>query len=356
LRGIVKRLRRFATTLFRIKGSYHDEKLAGEFPTCYSTSMKVWLGVIGRACIEFLIILVLVTFAAAAAALVDQPTDVNWSAITHDAAGSALDLIPLAALLTLFLAFFSFETKVKSRGAGWLGLLALGMLLFSLGIVSRRIPFIEDLAARPRGEAGNAASLIDTGKAARVGDETLWIGSFEKGAAIEAIGVDFGSDSPRMVYAPRAEIDPSRQTVEIQGKVYSAARASQRPQDLAPELGLFSGSWIWDRLSAADGEPIWIVLILAGGFLLFAMGFRFLCALSSWPLANALMAAAGLAGLIVLDALLSGHAVSDRLGGLASRLGARIEPRLALAGLEGAIGLVLSAVDLALKPRRRLDE
>ena len=44
---------------------------------------------------------------------------------------SASRLLPLAVVLTLFLAFFSFELRVRNRAAAWLGLFFLGSLLLA---------------------------------------------------------------------------------------------------------------------------------------------------------------------------------------------------------------------------------
>ena len=79
--------------------------------------MKVWLGVIGRACLEFAIILVLISFAAGASQTISSPR-VDIGAIYRSAAKAGLDLVPLAVIFTLFLAFFSFELRVRSRAAG----------------------------------------------------------------------------------------------------------------------------------------------------------------------------------------------------------------------------------------------
>jgi hypothetical protein len=319
--------------------------------------MRVWLGVLGRACIEFLIILLLVS-AAATAGLVELPSLPNFHTITLKAVESALELLPLAALLTIFLSFFSFETRMRSRSAGWLGLLVLGTLLFAVGIGMRRVPLLQEISSRQIGGASSSIQLILPGRAIQKDRAALWIGAYEKGEAIDAVGVDFGSDYPRLDYAPRAEVDPASGELDVQGRNYSAAASPPSYQPLAPELSMFSGSWIWDRLAAADREPLYVAFAMAGGFLLLALGLRFICRLTSWPLANALLAAAALAGLAILDAILSGPAVIERLEALASRLGLHLGGAFILAGLEALLGLTLSAVDLATAPRspRRIDE
>jgi hypothetical protein len=314
--------------------------------------MKAWLGVIGRACVEFAIILVLISFAVGASMSVATPS-AGLGDIYRSAARAAVDLVALAAVVTLFLAFFSFELRVRSRAAGWLGLLVLGALLLSFGIGIRRVPLIREAVAAPASGGAAAAQLMSAGAALQQGRTALWIRSFEGTEAIDAVAVDFGSDYPRLAYAPRAELDPATGDTEIQGRTYRAALPEARPFALVPEASFYSGSWIWDRLARMDGEPILRVLAAAGGFLLLAIGFRFLCRITGWPLANALLAAAGLAGLVALDAALSGGAALGLVEGLARRAGVTLHGTFLLASAEGLIGLALGAAELATAPRRR---
>jgi hypothetical protein len=319
--------------------------------------MKVWLGVIGRACIEFLIILALLSFAAGAAATVAAPSSVI-SQFLLSSAEAALELVPLAAVLTLFLAFFSFELRVRSRFASWIGLFFLGAILLAFGIGIRRVPLLQELVAGSAAEAGQgSARLIPAETVLQRGRVALWLGSIEGGEASDAVAVDFGSDYPRLAYAPRSQINPSTGDVEILGRTYKAARPASSSMELVPEASFFSGSWIWDRLAAMDGEPILLAIATAAGFLLLAVGFRFLCRITGWPLANALLAAAGLAGLVVLDAALSGVAVLGTIESLSGRIGVSLRGPLLIAGIEGLLGLVLGLTDLAAAPksRRRID-
>jgi hypothetical protein len=314
--------------------------------------MKVWLGVIGRACIEFLIILILVSFASGATSFVASP-DGQLREIYRTAANAARDLLPCAAVITLFLAFFSFETRVKSRLAGWFGLLFLGILLLSFGIGLRRLPLLREALAGGAVRTEKGVELIPTGAAIQRGRVALWIGAIEGREAADAAAVDFGSDYPRLAYSSRAEIDTATGYVDIQGRAYSAARPIVQPIALVPEASIFSGAWIWDRLAAMDELPLTVALAAAGGFLLLAIGFRFLCRLTGWPLANALLAAAGLAGLVVLDAVLSGEIVQRAAEALFGRLGLLLNGPLLVAAMEGALGLVLCAAELAAAPRGR---
>jgi hypothetical protein len=317
--------------------------------------MKSWLGVLGRACLEFVILLILISFAAGASTSVALSTG-GLHSITIHAAESALGLAPLAVVLTLFLAFFSFELRLPNRAAGWLGLFLLGAALFSFGIGLRRVPDLRGVVAPPK-TAVPALRLMPASLAVQQKRVALWIGSYGGGEASDAVAVDFGSDYPRLAYAPHASFDSSSGEIEIQGRQYKAALPTPRPISLVPEASLFAGSWIWDRLASMDRDPAYLAFAAAGGFLLLAIGFRFLCRISGWPLANVFLAAAGLAGLVVLDAALSGPAPLAAIDGLARRAGLSLPGPLLLACVEGALGLALGAIDVAAAPRggRRRD-
>jgi hypothetical protein len=311
--------------------------------------MKSWLGVVGRACLEFVIILILLSFAAGASTSVALPTD-SLRPVYKYAAEAALGLTPLAALLTLFLAFFSFEFRLRSRVAAWLGLLCLGAMLFSFGIGLRRVPLIHDAATPPKASRA-ALRLIPAAVAFQQRRAMLWTGAYEGSDALDAVAVDFGSDFPRLAYAHRAALDPKSGEVEIQGRTYSFSLPTPRPVSLVPESSLFAGSWIWDRLASMDEAPLSLVFAVVGGFLLLAIGFRFLCRVTSWPLANVFLAAAGMAGLAILDASLSGPAPLSFFNLLAKRAGLPMGGPLLLASIEGAFGLLLGVIDVATAPR-----
>jgi hypothetical protein len=313
--------------------------------------MKSWLGVIGRACLEFAIILILLSFAVGASASAAVLSG-GLQSIYKNAAEAAFRLTPLAAVLTLFLAFFSFELRIKSRAAGWLGLFFLGAMLLSFGIGLRRAPAFRGIAAVPRTTA-SALRLLPVGAVVQQRRVALYIGSYEGREAADVVAVDFGSDYPRLAYAPRASFDPSSGDVDVQGRSYKAALPAERPVNLVPEASLFSGSWIWDRLASMDSSPLYFVFAVAGGFLLLAIGFRFLCRLTGWPLANVFLAAAGLAGLVVMDASLSGSAPLGMIESLSRRIGVSLPDPLLLACIEGALGLALGAIDIAAAPKSR---
>jgi|GEM_PF-1982841 len=307
--------------------------------------MKSWLGVIGRACLEFVILLILLSFAAGASSSVGLPDD-SLRPMYIYAAWAALGMTPLAALLTIFLAFFSFELRQRSRVMGWLGLFALGALLFSVGIGMRRAPVVRDVIAQPK-LSFSALRLIPPGVAIQNERTAVWVGGYNGSEASDAVAVDFGSDYPRLAYSPRAPLSWKAGEVEIQGRSYSVARAEPPRIHLVPESSVFAGSWIWDRLSSMDDEPVYVVFAAAGGFLLLAIGFRFLCRITGWPLANVFLAAAGMAGLSALDAALSGPGPLAALDLLAKGFGVPLSGPVLLAAVEGVVGLLLGLIDIA---------
>jgi hypothetical protein len=313
--------------------------------------MKAWLGVVGRACIEFVIILILISFTAGASSSI-VASNGGARVVAINACKAALDLVPLAALLTLFLAFFPFERRIKSRAAGWLGLVVLGFMLFSFGIGIRRAPLLRELASASEGTK-QELRLQAAGTMNQSGRSVLWVGSYEGGEAADVVDVDFGSDYPRLVYASRAPLDVSNGAVDIQGRICSAALPNAKPLALFPEASVYEGSWFWDRLAAMDGASLLFVFASIGGFILLAVGCRFLCRITLWPLANAIIAAAALVALVALDATLSGPDMLGFISSLAGRCGLVLPEGLLLAALEALIGLALSVIDFVLAPKRR---
>lgn len=313
--------------------------------------MKSWLGVVGRACIEFVIILILISFAAGASASIAASTS-GMRVMAINACKAALNLVPLAALCTLFLAFFSFELRIKSRVAGWFGLIFLGFILFAFGVGVRRVPLLRELAAASDGRK-QELRLQAAGTMNPSGRSVLWIGSYEGGEAVDAVDVDFGSDYPRLVYVSRTPLDAESGSVDIQGRACSAALPKAKPLALLPEASVYAGSWFWDRLDAMDGDPLLFVFAAIGGFILLAIGCRFLCRITLWPLANAIIAASGLVALVALDASLSGPDTLGFIASLAARGGLVLPEGLLLAALEAFIGIAMSTIDLVLAPKRR---
>jgi hypothetical protein len=313
--------------------------------------MKSWLGVVGRACIEFVIILILISFAAGISASIPSQSE-GIRVLGLNALAAALNLAPLAALLTLFLAFFAFELRIENRIFGLVGLLTLGIILFSAGIGLRRAPYLPELAAGA-GETAQGLSLQSASSIHETGSTALWIGAYEGDVAVDAVSVDFGSDYPRLAYAARSPIDTANGSLDVQGRLCSAALPAAKPIELVPESEVFAGSWFWDRLAAMDAEPLYTPFVALGSFLLLALGCRFLCRITLWPLANAVLSAAGLFGIVVLDAVLSGPDFMGFASGLAARSGLFLPDSLLLAAIEGFIGIAACAIDLASAPRGR---
>lgn len=313
--------------------------------------MRNWLGVIGRACIEFLLILFLL--AASAGAMLSLDTGLyNFFAYM---ATAAFDLYPLAVALTLFLAFFSYEQRIRSRLAGWLGLLILGSLLMAVGIQVRRIDVIKQSLPAPK-TVSQSPRLAPAGVSLVKSGVVLWYKEIQSGDLIDAVAVDFSSEYPRMSYSSRSFVDPGTGIVEIAGRTYTATKPAEAPIRLVPEASVFAGAWFWDRLATMDKEPILHVFAAAGGFVLLILGFRFLCRVTGWPLVNAVLAAAGFVGIVMLDAVLSGPTAQKMIGGIARELGIVLPPLLLLAALEVSFGLLLGFIDLAIAPRRRGNE
>jgi hypothetical protein len=314
--------------------------------------MKAWFGVLGRSCLEFLIVLVVAAFIAGASASLGAQA-ASFATLLFFSRKALLGLIPVAATLTVFLSMFSFERRVKSRLSAWLGALLLGALLFSVGMAARRFPLLRDLA-EPKGRAAASAGLQAPGLGTDREGLVLWYRSAEGTRAEDAVAVDFRAPSPRLVYAASSPLDAARGEILIGGKAYGATAPRQALAPLLPEAELFAGFWLWDRFAGLDGSPLIAAAAACAGFILLVSGFRFLVRLTRWPLANAFFAIAGFLGLLVLDAFLASPAVTAVGASLAGRAGlASVSPALFLGAIEAAAGFVFGAAELALAPRER---
>ncbi|MDA8425649.1 MAG: hypothetical protein M0Z80_05885 [Treponema sp.] len=319
--------------------------------------MKTWLGTLSRACIEFLLALLLVGGAGAldASLRTEAPRIV---ATFREGVSSMLLYMPLAGLMTLFLSFFTVESRVPNRGLGWLALIVVALLPLTASVGLGRFPLVEELrqSTRPR-QAAAAAAPLRADMALERGPLVVWIGAWKGDTAIDAVGADFSSSQPRLVYAPSAPFDPSRGVIFIGSRAFPAALSPARPIELLPEAGALNPWWIWDRLADPSGASPLQALAAALGFGLLAASLRFLARLSSWTLANAFLAAAGLLGVLVLDAFLAGPEAGSLAAPLLGRLGLHLSPPLFMAGAEAALGILIGLVD-TLRPgaaRRRFD-
>jgi hypothetical protein len=316
--------------------------------------MKTWFEVLGRSCLEFLLLLIIGSFLAGAAdSLAAGAT--NAGVLFAYAVRAVHPLLPIAAAATLFLSFFGFERRVRSRVAGWAGILLLGVLLFSVGLVLRRMPFFLDAIA-PAPPAAAVGKLQAPGLATKRGKVMLWYRTADGPTARDAAAVDFGAAFPRLAFAGAAQFNDAGGEIEIGGRRYDALAPGPDNAPFLPETRLFEGHWIWERLAGLDGSSLIFAAAAAAGFVLLAAGFRFFARLTRWPLANAFFALAGFFCLLVLDAALASPAVSSLLSALVGRAGLRgpaATPVLFVATAEAILGLVLGAIDLAIAPPER---
>jgi hypothetical protein len=312
--------------------------------------MKAWLGVIGRACIEFCIVILLLACAEGLYRSLLNP-DLVFSQIALLAGAAALRMYPAAGLIALFLSFFSFDSRVKNRAAGWLGLVLTGCLLFGSGLAARRILSPSDWDGPPTQRAGS--DLPAPGLARDRGGILLWFRALEGDLVSDPAAVDFDRPSPRLVYAPSAELDRKTGMIRIEGRDYPALAVNEGPSPLLPELALFRGDWIWERLASGDHDSPFLVAAVAAGFVLLAAGLRFLRGMTTWPLANAFLAGAGLLGLLAGDAALASPLVEGAMRTAMGRMGLALPHALLLAGFEAVLGLLLGIAELLGSTRRR---
>lgn len=306
--------------------------------------MKAWLGVLGRAAVEFLLALCLLGLAGALGSSLARETPAPLP-ILRAAAASMLSYMPLAGLVALFLSYFTVEFQIARRSAGWLALMLVALLPFGAFVELERLPVAESL----QGASGPLAakpSLPVAGIATERGPVLVWIRAWDGDTALNAVGADFDSPYPRLSYAPRAAYNVEQGLVQIGGHSLPAAVKSAPSLKLVPEAAVLTPWWIWNRLAGMQALPLWQSLAVAGGFGLLAAALRFLARLSAWPLANAFLAAAGLVALLVVDALLSTPEAAGFTTGLFHRLRIDLPYRLFLAACEGGLGLIVALIDL----------
>jgi hypothetical protein len=312
--------------------------------------MKAWFGVFGRSILEFFLVFAVAAFVAGASASLLAAIPRFGSAASY-ALGFVPRLFPVILALVLFFSMYSFERRVNSRAAGWLGIVLLGAILSGGGLAISRIPFLRD-SVRKHGIVAEASAtppleLQEPGLAVERGGAVVWY----RGA--EAAAADFHSPYPRLGYDPAAGLDAAATSIEISGKRYSAAKPLPAATPLLPELAWFSGSWVWDRQDELDSSPLLAAMAATAAFMLLAAGFRFIARLTRWPLANAIYGVAAFIGFLVLDASLWSPAVLRVTAGAAARIGlsslATVYP---IAALEALIGLILGLLDLIAAPRR----
>jgi len=321
--------------------------------------MKVWFGVIGRACLEFLVILCFISIVAGASASLAAETTTG-RALFREACAAMPAMLPPVASAALFLSFFSFERRVRSRILGWVGTLLIGILLFGGGIAFRHLPILQRVAQPTHASASRP--LQAAGRGIKHGDSLLWYRSVEGSDVTDAVAADFGSPYPRLVYERSAPLRDG--SVDVGGRLYTATMPPSDSTALLPEASYYGGAWIWERLAAPDGSRLFLAAIASAGFLVLAAGFRFLARITRWPLANAFFAFAGFMGLFLLDASLASPTavailvsfagpLADTAAGWVGAAGPAASAAILVAAVEGLVGLVLAAVDLAIAPAER---
>ena len=314
--------------------------------------MKAWFGVLGRSCLEFLLILALVALVAGASASVSM-LPVRFASLLTFARGALLDLIPLAAATALFLSLFSFERRVPSRLAGWLGAILLGCALFSGDLAARRFPVIHEIVASEAAATLDSpahAGLQAPGLAHEQDGLFIWYRTVEGGQALDVAFLDSAQANPKLHYAARTPLDADKAELLLGDTRYSVAPPSRKAEPLAPEVDRFSDHWLWIRLPSLDAYPLFVAAVAAAGFVLLAAGFRFFARLTRWPLANAFFGSAGFLGLLILDASLASPTATSLASSLAGRAGlSDTAPALIQAAVEATLGLLLGAADLAIK-------
>jgi hypothetical protein len=310
--------------------------------------MKPWLRAIGRACIEFPILLVLMAFISGLSTSLSS-FRIESSSFALNIGLSALELMPFAVVITLFLSFFSFDSTVRSRSFGYLGLLLIGALGLAGEIALNKIPLAE--SALQNGAAQSAAELPPPSVAYNNEGTALWYRSVQGDTVTDVVAIDFSAPFPRLKYGKAGVFDSKYGTVTVDRHNYWLAPKAVADGSLFPEAAPFEGSLIWDRLASLAEAPLARAAIAAGGFLILVLGFRFIARLTAWPLANAMLAISAVVGLLAGDAALSGLGAVPISVAL-SRVGVTLDAQSAVAAVESILGLLLIGLDLLLAPRR----
>jgi len=309
--------------------------------------MKAWFGAIGRAALDFLILLVL---ASGAAVLSSAPPGLGLSVLPLAALREALRFFPLAAAAAIGLGFLPFERLVPSRVVTTLSLVLFGFGLLAGGLALRRQDFPEAAKA--------ARGAPPAGVAVESGANLLYVGSYEGGSgrlvARGAVAYEAASPVyPRLAFEERAAYDTEDRSVIVEGAAYPAFPHDAAPGPLLPSLPALSGKGLDSRLKELDGLGFPLALAAAGGFALLVAGLSGAARFARWPLAGLFVAGAGIALALLADALLFLPSVAGLLGDLAGAMGlGSLDPPILAALLEGSLGLVACLVCL-FAPRGR---
>ncbi|HET7839475.1 MAG TPA: hypothetical protein VFL04_06915, partial [Rectinemataceae bacterium] len=166
--------------------------------------MKLWLDTVGRALIEFILIIALVALMGGLDSSVG-PGQRDGRSVLLGSARSAIAYMPLAVAATIFLSMFAFERRVSSRAAGWLGLLTIGCLLFAAYFGLLGLSAGGSLA-RAAGDQAKRTQVQapQAGLAAERGLSLLWAQDFGPGQAQAVVAADFARPYPRLRYAGTA--------------------------------------------------------------------------------------------------------------------------------------------------------
>ena len=111
--------------------------------------------------------------------------------------------MPLAGLITLFLSFFTVESRVASRGFGWMALILVAVLPLAASVGLKHFPFAQKIgqASKPKPAL---PKLLPAGMLLERGPLMLWIGAWQGNTVFNVVGADFSSPQPRLVYSPRS--------------------------------------------------------------------------------------------------------------------------------------------------------